>query len=123
MGSRTQFRIGTSIAVLGAAFSALCVISLLLAPFVRAHDFSEHLRVNEARRETIRNTSIETASVHDAEQLAQKVPAPNPILRAVPQILPEPVSYTEPAPPVQINRLLMRYKLGNSRAGDPDPLL
>ena len=117
-----KLRIGSSGAI-GAALSSFCLISLLLVPFVRAHDFGEHLRLNEARRETIRHTCIETGSVPDAERTAQAPPEPNRILPVLSELRLKPIFYREPAPTVQINRLLMRYKLGNTRAGDLDPLL
>lgn len=122
MPAVTKTRFGSS-ALFGAILSSLCLLSLLMAPFVRAHDFGEHLRVNEARRETIRHTCIETAPVHDAERLAHAVPEPDPIVPPpVGEVRLEPISYQH-TPPVAINRLLMRYKLGYSRAGNPDPLL
>ena len=107
---------------LGWVASAICIASLLAAPFVRAHDFAEHFRGSEARRETIRLISLENAPVQGAERAARTLPAWNRILPMVidPQF--KTLVVTSVVPSIPTKRMLMRYRLRVSGLSDPDPL-
>jgi hypothetical protein len=107
----------------GAVASAICLISLVLVPVVRAHDFAEHFRLNQARREAIRHIAVETAPVQGAEPKARILPAWNPILPIVMQPQVNTVLGIFVLPSVPINRMLMRCKVRVSALSDPDPLL
>ena len=108
---------------LGALASAVCLISLVLVPIVKAHDFAEHFRINQARRETIRQTAVETAPDQGAARTARVLPARNSILPAVTQPRVKRVLAGFVFPSVPISRMLIRSKLRLSAPNDPDPLL
>ena len=108
--------------LLGLVASAICLTSLLAVPFVRAHDFAEHIRVNQARRETIRHISLENAPVQGAERAARSLPAWNPISPALTNPQFKTLVLTSIVPSIPIKRMLMRYRSRVSALSDPDPL-
>ena len=104
--------------------SSLGLIVLLAFPLVRGHDFNAHFRFNEARRSTIRHTSIETTrSETPVDQISEIHGPPNPVIPVELKLntVPQPdVTWVSPVP---ISRLVLRLKLGASGTGRADPLL
>jgi hypothetical protein len=103
---------------------SLGLIMLLAFPLVRAHDFNAHFRFNEARRSTIRHTSIETnKSETPVDQISQNHQRPNPVIPVELKLNTDPQPDVTWVSSVPISRLLLRLKLGVSRTGPADPLL
>jgi hypothetical protein len=103
---------------------AVGLIVLLGFPLVRAHDFNEHFRFNEARRFTIRHTSIETTKSEPAiDRILRTYMQPNPIIPVELKLNPGTQPDVTSVNSVPLPRLLMRLKLGVSRTRRADPLL
>jgi hypothetical protein len=124
MGIRPRSFLHVAAATWCSTASSLGLIMLVAFPLVRAHDFNAHFRFNEARRSTIRHTSIETTkSETPVDQIPQIHGPANPVLPVELKLntVPQPdVTWVSSVP---ISRLLLRLKLGVSRTGPADPLL
>jgi hypothetical protein len=79
--------------------------------------------VSQARRETIRDISLENVPDQGAERAARTLPAWNRILPAEIRPQSKTLVVTSVVPSIPIKHMLMRYRLRVAVLSDPDPLL
>jgi hypothetical protein len=103
--------------------SLVVVLTLLAFPMQRTHQFTDHFRTSEARRSVERHTFLGQPELDPAERVAYCAGLPTLPVRI--EIIGDvkPRTGIEFAPPVPLQRLLSRLKLGPSRGSGPDPLL
>jgi hypothetical protein len=108
---------------IGCLASVVVALVLLAFPMQRTHQFTDHFRTSEARRSVERHTFLGQPELDPAERVTYCAALP---------VLPVPIETNgdvrprtgiEFAPPVPLQRLLSRLKLGPSRGSGPDPLL
>jgi hypothetical protein len=112
-----------AISLMGGVVSLIGALMMFALPMQRAHQFTDHFRTREVRRTIERHTFLAQPEADPAERVAHiailpALPVPVETCSNV-----KPLAAFEITPHVPLTRLLLRLKLGPSRASAQDPLL
>jgi hypothetical protein len=98
-------------------------LMLLTLPVARVHQAADHFRSPEIRRSIERNVFLERTKNDSSERISASYLEPTSLFRTETEDSVKPFAGFVPIRQVPPTRLLMRFKLGSSRSGTPDPLL
>lgn len=111
---------------IGAVALTACLLSLLtllLAPLLRAHHFTARFRAPQEFSQIQRHIFMAQTKAGLAQGLANWTAVSAPFAAVVSASRIKPLPGFELAGRIPLPRLLLRLKLGSSRASSPDPLL
>ncbi len=105
------------------ATALLGLLMLLAFPMRPVHQFTDHFRASEIRRSVERHTFLAQPEADPAERVARGAILPALTVPVATFSAVKPLAVFEFTSQVPLTRLLLRLKLGPSRASAQDPLV
>ena len=123
MRIRIHFATLRAVGLLHLAACVASILMLLAFPIRPVHQFANHFRTPEVRRSMERHTPVAQPEAGPAESIAHQAVLPALVAPVDTGDVITPIGEFELSSEIPLSRLLLRLKLGPSRAGDQDPLL